>query len=224
VWVLTAGPGRHTPLAAAWRGPRRAAIGFVAASGLLLIIATITSLHEARSPVELLMTQEMGAGYMPQPAQDFLAPQAQQQYVSQQYYAQQPEYYAESQQLAGQEMQPVDCSQSLAGCPPSRGRTQSGEGITYMPSTQSGVSGTDQSPDLPVAFLDDEARSKKKMKKLLKLLRKSSKEQDALDVKVKSLSGYVQGEVTAFRNKVMELNTKDTDLISAPYHLVQGNR
>jgi hypothetical protein len=202
----------------------------------LLIIATITSLHEARSPVELLMTQEMGAGYMRQPAQDFLAPQAQQQYVAQQYYAQQPEYYAENQQLAGQEMQPVPCSQSLAGCdPPSPAEASmanpaeapnynSGEGMTYMPSSQSGVSDQDQSPDLSPEFLDEEAKSKKHMKKLAKLLKKSSKEQDALDKKVQELSIFVKDDVTSFRNDIMKLNAKDTDLISQPDHLVQGAR
>jgi hypothetical protein len=132
-------------------------------------------------------------------------------------------------------MQPVPCSQSLAGCPPSPAEAplsdpagaptyNSGEGMTYMPSTQSGVSDQDQSPDLPQSFLDGEARSKRRMKKLAKLLKKSSKEQDALDVRVKELSEYVKGEVTAIRNDVMEINAKDTDEIAAPYHLVQGAR
>ena len=60
----------------------------------------------------------------------------------------------------------------------------SGEGMTYMPSTQSGVSADDQSPSIPAAFLDDEEKAKKRMKKLAKLLKKSAKEQEALDVKV----------------------------------------
>ena len=98
------------------------------------------------------------------------------------------------------------------------------EGLQYIPSTQSGVSDQDQSPDLPQTFLDDEAKSKKNMQKLLKMLKKSSKEQDALDVRVKELADYVKGEVTSIRNSVMEINAKDTDEIKAPFHLVQGAR
>lgn len=60
----------------------------------------------------------------------------------------------------------------------------SGEGMTYMPSTQSGVSDTDQSPEISQSFLDDEAKAKKHMKKLAKMLKKSAKEDDALNRKV----------------------------------------
>jgi len=90
----------------------------------------------------------------------------------------------------------ADCSQSLAGCPPSASEMtnpigapnyNSGEGMTYMPSTQSGVSDTDRSPDISQEFLDEEKKSKKHMKKLAKLLKKTAKEQDALDVKVRFL-------------------------------------
>ena len=90
----------------------------------------------------------------------------------------------------------ADCSQSLAGCLPSASEMtnpigapnyNSGEGMTYMPSTQSGVSDTDQSPDISQEFLDEEKKSKKHMKKLAKLLKKTAKEQDALDVKVRFL-------------------------------------
>jgi hypothetical protein len=56
------------------------------------------------------------------------------------------------------------------------------------------------------------------------MLKKSSKEQDALDVRVKELADYVKGEVTSIRNSVMEINAKDTDEIKAPFHLVQGAR
>jgi hypothetical protein len=62
------------------------------------------------------------------------------------------------------------------------------------------------------------------MKQLLKMLKKSSKEQDALDVRVKELADYVKGEVTSIRNSVMEVNAQDTDEIQAPFHLVQGAR
>jgi hypothetical protein len=218
-------------LAAAWSGSSRAAAVAMAA-GLVLAVA-MTSLYSAHTlPVSLLETQEMEMGYMRQAAQDFAAPPAPYYYAQQQ----QPQYYTEGQQLAGEEeMQPVPCSQSLAGCPPSPAEASlanpgaapnynSGEGMTYMPSTQSGVSDQDQSPDLPKAFIDDEAKSERHMKSLKKLLKKSSKEQDALDVRVKELSEYVTGEVTAIRNDVMEVNAQDTDEISAPYHLVQGAR
>ena len=119
---------------------------------------------------------ETGQFYYPpgqrQPAMDFAEP-------------------VQQQELAG--MQPVPCSQSLAGCgseaaemanPAGAPTYNSGEGMTYMPSTQSGVSDSDQSPTISAAFLDDEAKSKKHMKKLAKLLKKSSKAQDALDAKV----------------------------------------
>jgi len=99
---------------------------------------------------------------------------------------------SQTQQLEG--LQPVPCSQSLAGCPQSQAEEManpagaptynSGEGMTYMPSTQSGVSDQDQSPTLSKEFLDDEEKSKKHMKKLAKLLKKSAKAQDLLDVKV----------------------------------------
>lgn len=60
----------------------------------------------------------------------------------------------------------------------------SGEGMTYVPSTRSGVSVQDQSPEISGKFLADEERSKKRMKTLAKLLKKSAKAQDELDVKV----------------------------------------
>jgi hypothetical protein len=41
---------------------------------------------------------------------------------------------------------------------------------------------------------------------------------------VKKLQDFVKEEVTAVRNQVLEVNQKDTDEISAPYHLVQGPR
>jgi len=226
-----AGPGRSMVsgrLAAAWRPAGLAAAAAFAACTLLAV--AMSSLHGAQSPAVLLETQDMGVGYMRQPAQDFAAPPSQQGAYGF------PQYFQGGQQLAGgEEMQPVPCSQSLAGCPPSPAEAplsdpagaptyNSGEGMTYMPSTQSGVSDQDQSPDLPQSFLDGEARSKRRMKKLAKLLKKSSKEQDALDVRVKELSEYVKGEVTSIRNDVMEINAKDTDEIAAPYHLVQGAR
>ena len=67
--------------------------------------------------------------------------------------------------------------------------------MTYMPSTHSGVSDTDQSPDISQEFLDEEKKSKKHMKKLAKLLKKTAKEQDALDVKVRflKLTGRLRG-------------------------------
>lgn len=222
-------------LAGAWRGSSRAAA--VAVAACLVLAVAMTSLHSAHHlPVELLETQEMEMGYVRQPAQDFAAPPAQQPYYYAQQQLQQPQYYTDGQQLAGEEeMQPVPCSQSLAGCPPSPAEAplanpvaapnyNSGEGMTYMPSTQSGVSDQDQSPDLPKAFIDDEAKSERHMKSLKKLLKKSSKEQDALDARVKELSEYVTSEVTVIRNDVMEVNAQDTDEISAPYHLVQGAR
>jgi len=119
--------------------------------------------------------RQTGQYYAPplhvQPAMDFTEPHAQQQ------------------QLEG--MQPVPCSQSLAGCgsaqemanPIEAPNYNSGAGMTYMPSTQSGVSSTDQ----PIAtgnFLKDESKSKRHMKKLAKLLKKSAKAQDELDIKV----------------------------------------
>jgi hypothetical protein len=108
---------------------------------------------------------------------------------------------AQQQQLVG--MQPVPCSQSLAGCggggeamnmanPAGAPNYNSGEGMTYMPSTQSGVSAQDQSPEISGKFLADEERSKKHMKKLAKLLKKSTKAQDELDVKVCHSSKYFQ--------------------------------
>ena len=60
----------------------------------------------------------------------------------------------------------------------------SGEGMTYTPSTQTGVSDKDQSPAIPTGFLDDEKKSKKRMKRLAKLLKKSAKKQDELDLQV----------------------------------------
>lgn len=234
MWVMCAGPGRSMVsgrLAAAWR-PAGLALAAAFATCMLLAVAT-TCRQGALSRAELLVTQDMQIGYMREPAEDFAAPPSQQTaYAGQQ----RIQYWQSGQELAGgTEMQPVPCSQSLAGCPetpaeeplsnPEGAPTyNSGEGMTYMPSTQSGVSDQDQSPDLPQTFLDDEAKSKKNMQKLLKMLKKSSKEQDALDVRVKELADYVKGEVTSIRNSVMEINAKDTDEIKAPFHLVQGAR
>jgi hypothetical protein len=216
-------------LSAAWRPSGLAAAAAIASCTLLAVV--MSTLRTARSPVALLETQAMGMEYVQQPAQDFAAPPAQPQYA----YMQQPQYYQEGHQLADAEMQPVPCSQSLAGCPPSPAEAplaspveapnyNGGEGMTYMPSTQSGVSAEDQSPTLSKEFLDDEARSKRRMKKLAKLLKKSAKAQDALDVRVKELGEYVTDEVTSIRNDVLEINAKESDEISAPYHLVQGAR
>ncbi len=68
---------------------------------------------------------------------------------------------------------PAPCT-SLAGCevsqpnyeqPESAPTYNSPEGMTYMPSTSSGVSAEDQSPVMPKYFLDDEAKSAKRMKR-----------------------------------------------------------
>lgn len=202
-------------LSAAWR-PSGLAAAAAIASCMVLAVA-VSTLRNARMPVELLETQAMGMEYVQQPAQDFAAPPARPPYS----YTQQPQYYEGGQQLADAEMQPAEAPLASPAQAPNY---NSAEGMTYMPSTQSGVSDEDQSPTLSKEFLDDEARSKRRMKKLAKLLKKSAKEQDALDVRVKELSEYVKGEVTAIRNDVLEVNTKDTDEIAAPYHLVQGAR
>ena len=183
----------------------------------MVLAVAVNSLRAARAPVELLETQAMGMEYLQQPAQDFAAPPSQRPYA----YSQQPMFYASGQQLAAEGAQPAEAP--LAS-PVEAPNYNGAEGMTYMPSTQSGVSDQDQSPTLSKEFLDDEDRSKRRMKKLAKLLKKSAKEQDALDVRVKELSEYVTGEVTSIRNDVLEVNTKDTDEISAPYHLVQGAR
>eukprot|EP00961_Rhodomonas_salina_P120746 1624959-Rhodomonas_salina.1 len=68
---------------------------------------------------------------------------------------------------------PAPCT-SLAGCgvsqpnyenPASAPNYNSAEGMTYMPSTSSGVSAEDQSPEIPAYFLDEEAKSEKRMKR-----------------------------------------------------------
>jgi hypothetical protein len=199
-------------LSAAWRRSGLAAAAALA-SCIVLVVA-VNSLRSARAPVELL---ETGMEYSQQPAQDFAAPPSQRPYV----YSQQPIYYAGGQQLAAEG---VLSAEAPLASPAEAPNYNGGEGMTYMPSTQSGVSDEDQSPTLSKEFLDDEARSQRRMKKLAGLLKKSAKEQDALDVRVKKLSEYVEGEVTSIRNDVLELNTKDTDEIAAPYHLVQGAR
>jgi hypothetical protein len=212
--VFGTGPGRSRSGLPVARRPSALAAAAAAASCVLLVV-TMSALHRPHAPVELLETQEMGIGYMQQAARDFAAPSAQQQEA---YYSQQPELYADGQQLA---MQPPGTSLSNpAGAP----TYNTGEGMTYMPSTQSGVSAADQSPDLPVSFLDDEDKSKKRMKKLAKMLKTSAKEQDALDLKVRQLDEYVKGEETAIRNDVLQVNEQDSDMIAAPYHLVEGPR
>lgn len=80
-------------------------------------------------------------------------------------------------------MQQLSSAEELAN-PASAPNYNGAEGMTYMPSTQSGVSDEDQSPTLSKEFLDDEDKSKRRMKKLAKLLRKSAKKQDLLDVEV----------------------------------------
>lgn len=127
------------------------------------------------------------------------------------------------------------CTQ-LGGCMPDNGQAEqnswtspenaptynSPEGMTYMPSTSSGVSAEDQSPEVPAYFLDEEAKSEKRMKKLRHVLKKSRARQDHLDVEVKKLEEYVLKEKTKIKDDVVRMNTKDTDKIKSPAHDVQG--
>jgi hypothetical protein len=106
-----------------------------------------------------------------QPAQDFPTPQA-----AEEFFMSEPSV---EQQLSG-----VQAAEAPLANPMQAPNYNSGEGMTYMPSTQSGVSDEDQSPTLSKEFLDDEDKSKRRMKKLAKLLRKSAKKQDLLDVEV----------------------------------------
>jgi len=123
---------------------------------------------------------------------------------------------------------PAPCT-SLAGCgvsqpnyenPASAPNYNSAEGMTYMPSTSSGVSAEDQSPEIPAYFLDEEAKSEKRMKRLMHVLKKSRKMQDILDSKVKKLQDFVDEEKTSIKNQVLQINQKDSDKISSPSHEV----
>jgi len=96
--------------------------------------------------------------------------------------------------------------------------------MTYMPSTSSGVSAEDQSPEIPAYFLDEEAKSEKRMKRLMHVLKKSRKMQDILDSKVKKLQDFVDEEKTSIKNQVLQINQKDSDKISSPSHEVVGPR
>jgi len=143
-----------------------------------------------------------------------------------------PMYQGQMLQAAGP---PAPCT-SLAGCefqqpeqpnyqePASAPQYNSPEGMTYTPTTTSGVSATDQSPDIPKSFLDEEAKSQKRMKRLKDVLKKSRLMQDTLDGKVKKLQEYLLEEKTAIKNEVVQLNQKDTDSINAPYHDIVGPR
>lgn len=86
--------------------------------------------------------------------------------------------------IAIQQLSSAEAAEAPLANPMGAPNYNSAEGMTYMPSTQSGVSDEDQSPTLSKEFLDDEDKSKRRMKKLAKLLRKSSKKQDLLDVEV----------------------------------------
>ena len=199
-------------------------VAAAALASCTLLALAIASLHvDAGGRHVLLEVQDIGVGSAPQIAQDFLAPPTPPEgYL----YAQQPQprSFSEGQRISGMAAQQQLATAGEMANPAGAPSYNSGEGMTYTPSTQSGVSDKDQSPDLPASFLDDEKKSKKRMKKLAKLLKRSSKEQDALDVRVKELKEYVEGEVTAIRNNVLELNEAETDQIAAPYHLVEGVR
>lgn len=56
----------------------------------------------------------------------------------------------------------------------------------------------------------------------MEALKKSAKMSEKLDVQEKDLSEYVKSTVSGVKDEIVELNTKETDDISAPYHLVQG--
>eukprot|EP00960_Hanusia_phi_P050765 760407-Hanusia_phi.AAC.2 len=98
-------------------------------------------------------------------------------------------------------------------------------GITYMPSTEGGgISSRDQSPGIPQPFLNKESRLKRKLKHMASVLKRSRKQEGKLDKELVEVRDLVKRELTDVKDEVVAFNTKETDMINAPYHLVQGPR
>ena len=151
---------------------RRNGLAALATIATVSLVFTVVSLHGGRS--ELLEVWSPGYTNMlssaQQESQSSLGPIV-------------DYYYPQLQAVQSPAVQQQLSSAQEMARPVETPSYNSGEGMTYMPSTQSGVSADDQSPSIPAAFLDDEEKAKKRMKKLAKLLKKSAKEQEALDVK-----------------------------------------
>ena len=116
----------------------------------------------------------------PQTAMEYYTPEGAQQLSA----AEPAEDFPTPEPSVEQQLSGEQAAEAPLASPTEAPNYNGGEGMTYMPSTQSGVSDEDQSPSLSKEFLDDEDKSKRRMKKLAKLLRKSSKKQDLLDVEV----------------------------------------
>eukprot|EP00960_Hanusia_phi_P060782 764625-Hanusia_phi.AAC.6 len=99
---------------------------------------------------------------------------------------------------------------------------EQGGGISYMSTTRAGDSYIDQSPVIPASFVQEEIRSRRRMKRMMEALKKSAKLSEKLNEKEKELSAYVKSTVSGVKDEVVEFNSKESDDIRAPYHLVPG--
>ncbi len=98
------------------------------------------------------------------------------------------------------------------------------EGLTYMPTMQSGVSDEDMSPQMPSDFLHDESKAERRLKKLKLILTRSKKSEQKMEKQLEEVTEYVHDEVQKIADSVREANNEETDQISAPYHDVPGPR
>ena len=94
-----------------------------------------------------------------------------------------------------------------------------------MPSTASGgISSRDQSPGIPQTFLTKESMLKRRLKRMASALKKSRKHEDELKNQLVDASDFVKRELKDIKDEVVAFNNKETDMINAPFHLVQGPR
>jgi hypothetical protein len=157
---------------------------------------------------------------VPESNQNAVEEESQQLNQAQQQMNQRMQAYAEQQQLANvYGEQPGGYTN-----PVSAPNYNTQEGLTYMPSMQQGVSDEDMSPQIPADFLRGEAKAEKRLTKLTRLLRKSKKEEQAMEAKLVEVTDFVHDTVQSVADSVKEANNKETDQIFAPYHDVRGPR
>eukprot|EP00960_Hanusia_phi_P055941 763103-Hanusia_phi.AAC.1 len=98
-------------------------------------------------------------------------------------------------------------------------------GSHFQEMSYAGTSSEDQSPEIPRSFMQEESRSKRRMLngfRLKKALKRSLAMSENLDREEKSLKEYMSSTVSAVKNDIVELNSKETDEINAEYHVIPG--
>ena len=102
------------------------------------------------------------------------------------------------------------------------GKNYADSRISYSQSSNFGISGEDQSPQIAPKILKEEDVAERRMKKLHRMLKRSEDQQSKLIERIKSLHDFIGDEISSVKDMVGRTNTELTDDISSLSHNVPG--